>query len=78
VTEVCPAVERVVSQCLATLDEGFLREIVRDYVPCATLQQRIGDELMAEHGLTEDQAEVIAGMSDEVIRELKRRLHLVN
>ena len=70
----CPTVSRLVEGALEALDTDTLREAVLRYTPSEETRQRIAAELMDECGITQEQADIIAGMSDEVIAALRRRL----
>lgn len=71
-------VDRVVMNALAVLDHDELRKAVLNYSPCEEERRRVARALVQEIGVTEEQAELVAGMSDEVIAALKQRLNMVN
>ena len=74
----CPTVARVVEQVLADNGAEWARTVVKQYVPSEWKRGQMVTALQTEYGVSEQHAQVIADMGDEVIAALARRVGLVN
>jgi hypothetical protein len=74
VTE-CPIVQKIVDRAMLACDREYLLDLVTSYTPGEERQRQVQEAIADEfQHITEQQAAVLAGMSDEIITALRRRL----
>ena len=70
----CPVVAKLVDEAIAVLSHDELVAIITDQRPTEEVRENIVHALIADRGVSEEQAHLLADMRPEFIAALRRRL----